>query len=160
MKAWLPRRMARARATAGPLLRLLGLAVVLFAVALTHGATPESAGGHLVTSTVAPPPTTSTEGPSDHVDAHSVAPPSPVVAPAERYFGPCGNHGDGTSGHPDDHCAVAQPHPGPSLAQPRFAVSVSEGLAAYCVPSMRETGETRLPDGSSAALRALVVQQI
>ncbi|EKX62560.1 hypothetical protein STRIP9103_00279 [Streptomyces ipomoeae 91-03] len=151
--------MARARLSTGPLLRLLGLAVVLFAVALMHGATPESASGHLVTSAITPP-AASSERLLDHVHGSPVSPEPPVASAAEGFVGPREGHGDHTPSHPGDQCAAAQPYPGPSLAQPRFAVSVSEAVAPACGPTVRETGDSWRPDRSSAALRALVVQRI
>ncbi|MCC9708111.1 hypothetical protein E4N62_24330 [Streptomyces sp. MNU76] len=155
--------MARARALAGPLLRLLGLAVVLFAVALTHGATPESAGGHGVTSAVTSA-TVATELPPHGGDVPSTISPAAAV---EALVGPSadlhdrpGGHGDHGVDGPAEHCASAQPQQGPSLGQPRFAVSVSEVVAPGCAPSARDAGEAHPSDRSSAALRALVVQQV
>lgn len=159
--------MARARALAGPLLRVLGLAVVLFAVALTHGAAPESAGGHGVTSAVTsvtgtpehPLPGGSVPSVASAVTAVTAA--GPFVGPlAGPFAGPHHGHGDHGTGGPAEHCASAQPQQGPVFAQPRFAVSVSEVVAPGCAPAARNVGEPRLSDHSSAALRARVVQQV
>ncbi|WP_215452297.1 hypothetical protein [Streptomyces sp. ATCC 21386] len=155
--------MARARALAGPLLRVLGLAVVLFAVALTHGATPDSAGGHGTTSAVTPAAGTTGLPPHGADVPSTVSPATAVEAlvapPADPHDRPAG-HGDHGVGNPVEHCAAAQPQQGPSLAQPRFAVSVSEVVAPGCAPSARDAGEAHPSDRSSAAVRALVVQQV
>lgn len=145
--------MPRTRACAGPLPRLLGLAVVLFAVVLMHGATPESAGAHLVTSAVASVPTPS-EHRLDGAEAHSASPA------ADMRDGAPDGHGDHGTSHPGEHCASAQPNQGPAHTQPRFAASYSEAAAPSCAPSVRHVGESRLCDQPSATLRSLAVQQI
>lgn len=145
--------MARARACAGPLLRVLSLAVVLFAFALTHGAITDSAGGHLVTSTATPATAV-----AEHA-LHGVDAPSAVTL-ADRFTGPREGHGDHMPSHPAEHCASAQPQQGPAFAQPRFAASVSEVVTPGCARTVREAGESLMSDQSSAALRSLIVQQI
>ncbi|WP_259408177.1 hypothetical protein [Streptomyces akebiae] len=155
--------MARARVLAGPLLRVLGLAVVLFAVALAHGVMPESAGGHGTTSAV-----THATGTNDLPRQHGDVPPTtPFSTAVGAHVGPPadthdehGAHGHHGVGSPGEHCASAQPQQGPALAQPRFAVSVSEVVAPGCAPTARDAGEASPSDRSSAAVRALVVQQV
>ncbi|WP_234046418.1 hypothetical protein, partial [Streptomyces adelaidensis] len=155
--------MARARASAVPLLRVLGLAVVLFAVVLTHGATPGSAAGHLVTSaatsvSAAPePPHHGVDTPSAATAADRSVGPRPA---AELFAGPRDGRADHGAGHPGEHCASAQPQQGPVLAQSRFAASVSEVVVPGSVPTVGDAGEPRVSDRSSAALRASVVQQV
>lgn len=155
--------MARARVLAGPLLRVLGLAVVLFAVALAHGAIPESAGGHGTTSAVTPATGTSDLPlhPGYVPPAVSLAPAvGPLVGPpADGHDGPAGHAGHGV-GSTAEHCASAQPQQGPALTQPRFAVSISEVAAPGCAPTVRDDGDPHPSGRSSAAVRALVVQQV
>jgi hypothetical protein len=69
-----------ARACAGPLLCVLGLAVVLFAVGPTHWAIAESAGGHRVTSEAR-----RATAVAEH-SLHGVDTPS-AVTPAGRFTG-------------------------------------------------------------------------
>ncbi|MFF7262588.1 hypothetical protein ACFZCL_20230 [Streptomyces sp. NPDC008159] len=158
--AWLTRRARRARVPAGPLPRLLCLAVVLFAVVLLHGAIAESAGAHLVTSSVAtatPPPA----HPPAATDAHTAAPGAHLVVRAAA--APGGAHderGDHGTGHPAEHCASAQPNQGPALAQSRGAASVSEATAPERAPSARRIGAARPSDPSCVTVRSLVVRQI
>ncbi|MCL6732439.1 hypothetical protein [Streptomyces neyagawaensis] len=158
--AWSTRRTRRARVPAGPLPRLLGLALVLFAVVLLHGAHAESAGGHLMTSSVAPvtPPPAH---PLAAAEAHTAAPAQhlvlrPAAAPGDAHEG----RGDHGTGHPAEHCASAQPNQGPALAQPRCAASISEATAPACAPGARHIGAARPSDPSGVTVRSLVVRQI
>jgi hypothetical protein len=134
--------------------------VVLFAVLLLHGAIAESAGAHLVTSSVAtatPPPAHSPAA----TDAHTAAPGAHLVVRAAA--APGGAHderGDHGTGHPAEHCVSAQPNQGPALAQPRGAASVSEATAPERAPSARHTGAARPSDPSCVTVRSLVVRQI
>ncbi|SPF02493.1 hypothetical protein [Streptomyces sp. MA5143a] len=158
--AWSTRRPRRARVPAGPLPRLLGLAVVLFAVVLLHGAIAESAGAHLVTSSVA-----TTTPPSAHppaaTDATTAAPGAHLVVRAAVAPGAAHDErGDHGAGHPAEHCASAQPNQGPALAQPRGAASVGEATAAEHAPSARRIGAARPSDPSCVTVRSLVVRQI
>ncbi|MFF9774432.1 hypothetical protein ACF1HJ_12325 [Streptomyces sp. NPDC013978] len=155
--------MHRTRVLAGPLLRLLGLAVVLFAVALAHGATPHSAGGHGTTGAV-----TRATGPSEVPPHRGDVPPTASLATAAGALaGTSADGHDGSTDHgghgvgsPAEHCASAQPQQGPALAQPRLAVSISEVVAPGCAPSARNADEPHPSDRPSAAVRALVVQQV
>ncbi|MBZ3901358.1 hypothetical protein [Streptomyces griseiscabiei] len=145
--------MARARVLAGPLLRVLGLAAVLFAVVLTHGAAPENHVGHGVTGTAAHGTAT-----PEHALPGAVA---DLVDPAAVLFvGPRHGHGEHGPGGPAEHCAPAQPQQGPALAQPRFAASVREAATPDRAPTPRRADEPLPADASSAALRTLVVQQV
>ncbi|WP_159765405.1 hypothetical protein [Streptomyces sp. HM190] len=137
---------------------MLGLAVLLFAVVLLHGAIAESAAGHLVAGSTAratPPP------------AHPAAADAPTAAPGThlvvRATAPCGTHegrGDHGPGHPADHCASGQPNQGPALAQPRCAVSIGEATAPEQVPSAHRTGDASPTALSGGTVRSLVVRQI
>lgn len=155
--------MVRARVLAGPLLRVLGLAVVLFAVALAHGATPHSAGAHGTNGAVTHA-TGAAELPLHRGDMPSTASlTTPVAALAEAHAdGHDGSaeHGGHGVGSPAEHCASAQPQQGPALTQPRLAVSISEVVAPGCAPSARNAAEPHPSDRPSAAVRALVVQQV
>ncbi|MFI7407414.1 hypothetical protein ACIBU0_01860 [Streptomyces sp. NPDC049627] len=51
--AWSPWRIVRTRSGAGPLVRILALAVILCGVLVTHGVHGESVQGHLSTSATA-----------------------------------------------------------------------------------------------------------
>lgn len=161
--------MVRARVLAGPLLRVLGLAVVLFAVALAHGATPHSAGAHGTTGAVTHA-TGTAELPLHRGDMSStafLATPVAALAGAQAgghdgsaEHGGHGGHGSHGVGSPAEHCASAQPQQGPALTQPRLAVSISEVVAPGCAPAARNAAEPHPSDRSSAAVRALVVQQV
>lgn len=134
--------------------------MVLFAVVLLHGAIAESAGGHLVTSSVAtatPPPA----HPPAATDAHTAAPGAHMVVRAAA--APGGAHeerGDHGTGHPAEHCASAQPNQGPALAQPRGTASTSEATAPAGAPSARHIRAARPSDPSCVTVRSLVVRQI
>jgi hypothetical protein len=153
---WSLRRIARACVSAGPPLRLLALGVLLFGVVLTHGASPESGGGHLMTS-AAVPATASLD------DAHGASGNAHGAAGAQAVAGPValGDHQGGDDPtHTGEQCAAGQPQQGPALAAPCLAASVSERATSRRALSKRGLIEPELPDSSSAAHRAYVVQQV
>jgi hypothetical protein len=147
--AWSLPRMVRARASAGPLLRVLGLAALLFGVVFTHGVNVEGVKGHLVTSSAA----SATALVDDVRDATDTQVPSPVVATGDR-------HGDHGSSHPSEHCVSGQPHQGPLLAPPCFAASTSEPAAFERATAKQSLSEPELSVSSSAAVRSSVVRQV
>jgi hypothetical protein len=141
--------MMRARVSAGPLLRVSAMAVLLFGVVFTHGLSAESIKGHLVTSAVAPA-----------AAAHEEV----LAAAGERAVSRLtvmGDPGDGHgSWHPSEHCVSGQPQQGPVLTPPCFAVSVSESATVGRVLDKPGSNESVLSATSSTALRLAVVQQV
>ncbi|WP_322726519.1 hypothetical protein [Streptomyces spongiae] len=130
-------------------MRLLALAVLLFGIVLTHGASPDGVAGHLVTSAATPAagPAEKAHGPTD---AHGKTRPT---ARDER-------RGDHTPSHPAEHCAAGQPYQGPALTQPCFAVSVGEPVSPRRAMAHQGLNEPELSVSASASLRAAVVQQV
>ena len=147
--AWSPSRIGGARASAGPLSRVLALAVLLFGVVFTHGVHAESVKGHLVTSAT-PSATAPSEGAHDTTDKQVL---SRATATGDRHDG----HG---SSHPSEQCVSGQPHQGPVLTPPTFAASVSESVTAGRVAVKRGFGESGLSAWPSVAVRSSVVQQV
>ncbi|MEU0042781.1 hypothetical protein [Streptomyces werraensis] len=147
--AWSFPCVVRARASAGPLLRVLGLAVLLFGVVFTHGVHVEGVKGHMVTSAAAP-------AAAAFEDAHDDSDrqvPSRTVATDDR-------HDDHGSPHPSEHCVSGQPHQGPVLAPPCFAASISEPTTPERATANWGLSEPERTVSSSAALRSSVVQQV
>lgn len=141
--------MARARSGAGPLVRLLALAVLLLSVVLTHGASPDAVAGHLVADTVTPAAETSEK---DHGATDSHGNTRPTATDERR-----GGH---APSHPAEHCAAGQPYQGPALTQPCFAVSVGEPVSPPRAIADRSLNGPELSASASASLRAAVVQQV
>jgi hypothetical protein len=141
--------MARARSGAGPLLRLLALAVLLLGVVLTHGASPDGVAGHLLTSSVTPAAEAPERG-HGATDAHGRTRPTATDE----------GHGDHTPSHPAEHCAAAPPYQGPALTQPCFAASGGEPVSPRRATAPRSLNEPELSVSASASLRAAVVQQV
>ncbi|KOV86998.1 hypothetical protein ADL01_05195 [Streptomyces sp. NRRL WC-3618] len=145
--AWSPWRTARARFHSGPV-RVLTFAVLLLGLLLAHGATVESAKGHLSTSAV-------------------VA----LGGPVEAGHGVAGVRGaflavvtDGHMDHdfqnPGEHCASGQSQQASTGASPCFAVSVREpGVAASTDPRTGRAG-VDLREAAAVAMRASVVQRV
>ncbi|MDQ0753296.1 hypothetical protein QF034_007527 [Streptomyces africanus] len=138
---WSLPRLVRARASAGPLLRVLAMVVLLFGVLSAHGLSAESAAGHLVTGAVAP-----------------VAPLDEQAAPRLVAIGEPGD-GHGPS-HTGEHCVSGQPQQGPVLTPPCFAQSVAESTDPGRVSGRPGRNEPALSAASSSALRLSVVQQV
>ncbi|EFL36537.1 predicted protein [Streptomyces viridochromogenes DSM 40736] len=149
--AWSPRRIVRARTGAGPLLRVLALAVLLFGVLVTHGVHAESVTGHLSTSA------TAFAAPSDGGVRHAAVEPAVLsAADAEDHHG-----GHGPS-HPGEHCLSGQPQQASALVSPCLAASVREAASSYDASTVRGPAAGGPMDGeSSVALRAAsVVRQV
>ncbi|MEW2403185.1 hypothetical protein [Streptomyces sp. NPDC046862] len=146
---WSPRRMARARSGAGPLMRLLALAALLLSVVLTHGASPDGVAGQLAAD-AAKPAAEASEKAHGATDSHGRTRPA---ATDER-------RGDHTPSHPAEHCAAGQPYQGSALTQPCFAVSVGEPVSPRRAIASRSLNEPELSVSASASLRAAVVQQV
>ncbi|PAZ09633.1 hypothetical protein CLM62_44905 [Streptomyces sp. SA15] len=149
--AWSPWRMVRTRCGAGPMLRVLALAVLLFGVLVTHAVHVESAGGHLSTSAMAPAALS-----FDDV-RHAAVELVPQFA-AE----PGDHHGGHEPTQPGERCVSGQPQQGSVLVSPCFAASVRESTSADDASIVRVPAAGRPLDGASpAALRAAsVVQQV
>ncbi|MET8830720.1 hypothetical protein ABZX40_10980 [Streptomyces sp. NPDC004610] len=130
------------RSGAGPLLRVLAPALLLFGVLVTHGASMEGAERHLPASAAVP---AAAPG-GQHRDT--------VADPALRYATDAGDrHGGHEPSHPGDHCASGQPQQNSASAAPSFAGSVlaSHGVAAPSADRAPAAG------ASPAALRAASV---
>ncbi len=147
--AWSPPRIVRARACAGPLLRVLAMAVLLFGVVFTHAVNAESVQGHLVSSAAVPATGLPAEA-RDATDVHALPRPAAIAEP----------HGDHGSSHPSEHCVSGQPQQGPVLTPPCCAASVSESPASGRASVGRGLNEPALLVRSPAALRLSVVQQV
>lgn len=149
--AWSPQRMLRARSDAGPLLRVLAVAVLLFGVLLTHGVHVETVAGHLSTSA-----TTSPVPPADDI-RHVAAESSPLFA------GVSGDHRGGHEpSHPGQECVSGQPQQGSVLASPCFAASVRESTGAEDASALRVSAADLRAGGMSpmAPRAASLVQQV
>ncbi|RSS66314.1 hypothetical protein EF907_16300 [Streptomyces sp. WAC06273] len=150
--AWSPSRMDRDRFAAGPWLRVLSLAVLLFGVLVTHGGHAESVRGHLSASAAAPAALS-----GDDVRHAAVEPaPPPSATEADDRNAP---H---EPSHPGEQCVSGQPQQGSVLVPLCFAASVRESLNAVdtsIVPV--SAGGRPIGVASPAALRAAsVVQQV
>lgn len=148
---WSPWRTVRTRPDAGPLLRVLALAVLLFGVLMTHGGHVESTNGHLPTSATA-----SVALSADGVRHAAVEPVSLFAADADDH------HGGHEPAHPGEQCVSGQPQQGSALVWPCFAASVRESTSADKASTVRGPVAGGLIDGvPPAALRAAsVVQQV
>lgn len=149
--AWSPWRIVRIRSGAGPLLRVLALAVLLSGVLVTHGVHVESVQGHLSISATTPA-------------ALQVDGVHPAADESARLFLADADHhrGGHESSTPGEHCASGQPPQGPALVSPCFAASVREATSSFDASTMRGPAAGGPMDGGSpAALRAAsVVQQV
>ncbi|MEV7284806.1 hypothetical protein AB0O01_09650 [Streptomyces sp. NPDC093252] len=135
------------RCGAGPLLRVMALALLLFGVLVTHGASMEGAERHLPASATAP------------VAAPAAQHRDTVADPARPYATDAGDrHGGHEPTHPGDHCASGQPQQNSASAAPSFAASVRAAHGAGD-PSADPASAAGAPaDGTSpAALRAASV---
>lgn len=149
--AWSLRRIVRTRSGAGPLLRVLALAVLLFGFLVTHGVHVESVRGHLSTSATTPAALQ-----ADGVHHAAGGPARLFAADADDH------HGGHETSHPGEHCASGQPQQGSALVSPCFAASVRESTSAYDDSTVRGPATGRPMDGASpVALRAVsVVRQV
>ncbi|MGN9761939.1 hypothetical protein [Streptomyces sp. SD31] len=149
--AWSPWRIVRTRSGAGPLLRVLALAVLLSGFLVTHGIHVESVQGHLSTSATTPAALQ-----VDGVHHAADEPARLLAADADDH------HGGHETPHPGEHCASGQPQQGSALVSPCFAASVRESSGSYDASTVRGPTAGRPMDGvSPVALRAAsVVQQV
>ncbi len=144
--AWSPRCIGGSRSGAGPLLRVVALAVLLFGVLVAHGACVESAEGHLSTSAMV---LTATPVENTHHAGVDSAPPF-VAAADDRQGG--GGHEPSHSG---EQCASGQPQQSAASAMPCFAASVRESSRAGDASAVRVPVAGASVDGASpTALRA------
>ncbi|MBW8737091.1 MAG: hypothetical protein JF621_08155 [Streptomyces turgidiscabies] len=130
--AWSPWRTARARSHSGPA-RVLTFAVLLLGLLLAHGATAESAMGHLSTGAQARGAFLAvvTDGHLDHG----------FQLPAE-------------------HCASGQSQQGATGASPCFAVSVREPGVSASADARPGRAGVDLRGAAAVAMRASVVQRV
>lgn len=141
--------MLRARAAAGRLLPVLGLAVLLLGVVFTHGLHADGVPSHSVTSSAVP----AAEPFVEPHDASGAQAPSRLVATGDGRD----NHG---SSHPGEHCVAGQPLPGPVVALPCFAASTSESATAERTADNQCLGAPESDPSPSGALRSFVIQQV
>ncbi|WP_031487535.1 hypothetical protein [Streptomyces bicolor] len=148
--AWSLWRIVRTRSDAGPLLRVLTLAVLLSGFLVTHGIHVESVQGHLSTSATTPALQV------DGVHRAADEPARLLATDSEDH------HGGHATPHPGEHCASGQPQQGSALVSPCFAASVRESSSSYDASTVRGPTVGRPMDGASpVALRAAsVVQQV
>lgn len=141
--AWSPRRIGGTRSGAGPLPRLVALAVLLFGVLLSHGASVESVQGHLSTSAMAPVAAQVTHG-------------SDAAAETDDH------RGGHEPSHPGEQCAAGQPQQSSVSGTPCFAASVGASTSAEDASAARVPAAGESSDGDApAALRAAsVVRQV
>ncbi|GAA4325874.1 hypothetical protein GCM10023086_53200 [Streptomyces venetus] len=149
--AWSPWRIVRTRSGAGPLLRVLAMAVLLFGVLVTHGVHVESVKGHLSAGA------TAFTAPSDGGVRHAAV--AAAVLPAADADDHPGGHGPS---HPGEHCVSGAPQQASALASPCFAASVRESTGSYDAATIRgPTAGGPMGGESPVALRAAsVVRQI
>ncbi len=145
--------MVRARVSAGSLLRVSAMAVLLFGVVFTHGMSAESVTGHLVTSAAAPAATAHERALEAKAECEGQRAVSRLVAIGDSDDG----HG---SSHPSEQCVSGQPQQGPVLPPPCCAVSVSESATGGRVLDKPGSSESVLSVTSSTAVRSSVVQQV
>ncbi|MEU6914616.1 hypothetical protein [Streptomyces olindensis] len=145
--AWSPWRIVRTRSAAGPLLRVLALAVLLAGVLVTHGVHVDSVTGHLSTSA------TAVTAPSDGGLRHAAVEPA-VLSAADT-----DDHHEGHGpAHPGEHCVSGQPQQAPALASPCCAASVRESTGPYDASTVRGPAAGGPMDGEPpVALRAASV---
>jgi hypothetical protein len=141
--------MARLRVSTAPLLRVLGLAVLLFGVLVTHAVSVESGRTHTATSTAALAVAVSAEDDGTAV-GHL---PARLTAPEDR-------HGDHGASHPGEQCVSAQPHLGPVLTPPCCAASVGEPVVSGPVAVAQGFDGRTVSLPHSAAVRSSVVRQV
>lgn len=149
--AWSPWRIVRTRSGAGPLLRVLALAVLLSGFLVTHGIHVEGVQGHLSVSATTP---AALQG--DGVPHAAGEPARLFAADVDDH------HGGHEPSHPGEHCASGQPQQGSALVAPCFAASVRESTRSCDASIMRGPTAGGPMDGASpAALRAVsVVRQV
>lgn len=133
-------RVSRARSSAGPL-RMLWVAVMLFAFVYAHGVSPEAVSRHLAVSATVP----------DLAVGHGQAAES----------GPVDHHGGGDHSppHAAGECVPGQPQEIPALDAPSVCA-----MAAACAPLLQRTAPVGFGDVAAAkqlpstSIRATVLQ--
>ncbi|NUK13651.1 hypothetical protein HRW18_38095 [Streptomyces lunaelactis] len=137
--AWSSSRMSRARSSAGPL-RMLWVAMMLFAFVYAHGVSAEGVIGHLDAS--------ATVHTAAAIDGHAVE-----DVPVDHHGG-----GHGPS-HPAQECVTGQPQQTPALDAPSACALVEEGISPSGPPAAVAFGDVasakQLP---STSIRATVLQ--
>lgn len=132
--------MSRARSSAGPL-RMLWVAIALFAFVYAHGVSTEAVAGHLDASAAAPAVVA--------VHEHAVE-----NAPLDHPGG--GEHG---LSHPAQECVPGQPQQTPALDAPGLCALVEQDSYALPQPVLVAFGDVvsakQLP---STSIRATVLQ--
>jgi hypothetical protein len=137
--AWSSSRMSRARPSAGPL-RVLWVALTLFAFVYAHGVSTEGVTGHLDASTTAP----TTAAIHDHAVED---------APVDHHGG--GGHGPS---HPAQECVPGQPQQTPALDAPSVCALVEQDTLSprpVLVPFGDVASAKQL---ASTSIRATVLQ--
>lgn len=152
--AWSLRRIVRTRSGAGPLLRVLATAVLLFGVFVTHGVYVESAMGHLATSATAVSPASDGDGRHEGVEPAMLS-----AVDADDADDHQGSHGPSL---PGEHCVGGQPQQTSALVSPCFAASVRESTGSCEASAVRgPAAGDPLDVESPVALRAVsVVRQV
>lgn len=123
--AWSPSRVSRARSTAGPL-RMLWVALALFAFVYAHGVSAEGTTAHLDPTTV----TTTTATPTAHLHRHSVQNP-----PGEHHQG---HHGPS---HMAQECVPGQPQQPPTPGAPHACALSGDGAPTALRPAALAFGD-------------------
>ena len=144
-------RVSRARSSAGPL-RLLWVAMTLFAFVYAHGVSMEGVSGHLDT----------TAGALGEVGAVSTAGGSVASAADRRAPAPAPRQHHGGEHRPDhvvQECVPGQPQQAPVLGAPVASALLLEAAPLVSRPASRGFGDTAsarpLP---STTIRATILQ--
>lgn len=137
--AWSSSRMSRARSSAGPL-RVLWVAMMLFAFVYAHGVSIEGVTGHL--------------------DAGATAPAAAAIHDHVVEDAPVDHHGgEHPPSHPAQECVPGQPQQTPALDAPGACALVEEGASPSLRPALVAFGDVasakQLP---STSIRATVLQ--
>ncbi|MEV3987339.1 hypothetical protein AB0J57_00355 [Streptomyces sp. NPDC049837] len=142
--AWSSPRMSRARSSAGPL-RMLWVALTLFAFVYAHGVSAEGTTAHLDPTAVT---TTTTVTPAESLHDHTAQDP------------PAGHHeGDHGPSHAAQECVPGQPQQPPALDAPTACVLSGEGAPTALSPAPVPFGDVASARQSpGASIRATVLQ--
>lgn len=140
--AWSSPRMPRPRSSAGPL-RMLWVALTLFAFVYAHGVSAEGTTAHFDPTAVT---TTVTRAAFPH--DHAVQDP------------PAGHHeGDHGPSHAAQECVPGQPQQPPALDAPTARVLSGEGACTALSPAPEPFGDVASAKQSpGASIRATVLQ--
>ncbi|MGW7368600.1 hypothetical protein ACWGI8_35545 [Streptomyces sp. NPDC054841] len=147
--AWSSSRMSRARSSAGPL-RMLWVAVMLFAFVYAHGVSAEGVTGHLDASATV---RAATAMDSHAMDSHLMDSHAAEDVPVDHHGG-----GHGPS-HPAQECVPGQPEQTPALDAPGACAFVEQASSPSGPPAPVAFGDVasakQLP---STSIRATVLQ--